>query len=301
MSKSAIKILDDTYVKVFDDHLEHTLNRYRDEMPARLFDSMSYSLKAGGKRLRPSLCLAVAERNGMPVQSALPLAAAIEFIHTASLIHDDLPCMDDDDLRRGQPTNHKVYGEGLAVVAGDALMLWAFGVCAREMIEVKVPAEFALAAIKHLADGAGPFGMCGGQVLDSDIESRDPTAENFVYSIATLKTAALMRASVTSAAALCGASDEAMRCYADYGLHLGLAFQIVDDVLDVRATSEQLGKTPRKDIAQGKITFASTFGIDQAMALAKDEAESAAFALDPIFPNGDLLIDLAHELVGRAY
>jgi geranylgeranyl diphosphate synthase type II len=296
-SKDALGALGEQYAGPFDGYLEKLLES-RDGIPPRLADSMSYSLLAGGKRLRPALCLAAAERCGVAPEKALPMAAAIEFMHTASLIHDDLPCMDDDDLRRGRPTNHKAFGECMALIAGDALMIWAFGYALSRLPEMGIPYDRVSKATALLAEAAGPFGMCGGQVLDTDEGSRLPD-EDFVYRIAEAKTAALIRASVVSGAVLGDIPDTDLRCYYDYGMHLGLAFQIVDDILDVTASKEELGKTPRKDEAQNKLTFVSAYGLDRARELAAEESEEAQRALEELFPEGDLLIDLARSLADR--
>lgn len=294
-----LEIIQKRYIRYFDDHLEQMTQKCADGVPPRLIDAMFYSLRAGGKRLRPALCMAAADRCGLDPTRALPLAAAIEFIHTASLIHDDLPCMDDDDTRRGKPTNHKVYGEALAVIAGDSLMIWAFGYALSGLARLDVPAERALRAVAELSHGSGPFGMCGGQVLDTDPESQKDDRE-FVYSIASLKTAALIRSSVVGGALLAGAEGDVLDAWRSYGDHLGLAFQIIDDVLDVTSSKEMLGKTPHKDEAQNKRTFVSAYGLDEARSLAHEESEAAAKALLSIYPNGDILADVARSLAMRS-
>jgi geranylgeranyl diphosphate synthase type II len=299
-SKDVFASLSGNYVRLFEDHLGKLLESKNDGVPQRLKESMSYSLLAGGKRLRPVLCLAAAERCGVGPDKALPMAAAIEFVHTASLIHDDLPCMDDDDMRRGRPTNHKAFGEALALIAGDALLIWAFGYALSHLPRAGIPYETASKAVAVLAEASGPSGMCGGQVLDTDRESQGSGAD-FVYSIAGAKTVSLIRASVVSGAILGEISDTALRCYHDYGTHLGLAFQIIDDILDVTSTADELGKTPHKDEAQGKVTFVSAYGLDGAKKLAEENSEEACRALEELFPEGDLLIDLAKSLAGRKF
>jgi geranylgeranyl diphosphate synthase type II len=264
----------------------------------RLLESMSYSLLDGGKRLRPALCLAVAERCGVSAERAMPMAAALEFIHTASLIHDDLPCMDNDDLRRGRPANHKVFGECVAVLAGFSLMIWAFEHALSGLEANGIPRGAASRAVVYLCEAAGPEGVCGGQTLDTDRESQD-AGRDFVYRIAEKKTAALIRASAVTGALLAGAPDETARRYAEYGEHLGIAFQIVDDILDTTGTPEKLGKTPHKDEAQDKRTFVSAYGADGARQRAERESARAAEALLPLFPGGDLLITLAEQLARR--
>lgn len=292
--------LSERYVKMFDDFLAVFCKSEHPDVPQRLMDAMTYSLSAGGKRLRPALCLAAAELCGSIPEGVLPMALAIEFMHTASLIHDDLPCMDDDDLRRGKPTNHKVYGEAMAVIAGDSLMIWAFGFALKNLLEEELPPRLIVRAMRKFAECAGPMGMCGGQVLDTDIESRADT-EEYTFRIASMKTAAMMRASVVCGAILAGASDLELDAFDTYGEHLGLAFQIIDDVLDEVSTAEELGKTPKKDAQQNKMTFVARYGIDGARRLAEEESLSAANALSTIFKDGNVLVDLARTLVSRTF
>ena len=213
---------------------------------------MRYSLLAGGKRLRPILVLAAAEAVGGRSEQALPAAAAVEMIHTYSLVHDDLPSMDDDSLRRGVPTSHVVFGEAIAVLAGDALQAHAFRLLS-EPAE-GLPPERALRALHVLATAAGTAGMVGGQVADLEAEGKAVTAENLEF-IHRSKTGALLRASVEIGAIVGGADDANIAALSRYGEHIGLAFQIVDDVLDVTATSEALGKSAGKDERAGKATL----------------------------------------------
>ena len=294
----AMSALCGRYSSVFEVSLRDLCSNRQEGVPPRLMEAMSYSLLAGGKRLRPALCMASAERCGTAPESVIPMASAIEFIHTASLIHDDLPCMDDDDLRRGRPTNHKVFGECMAVLAGDALMIWSFGYALENLPKRGFQLERVCRAVSVLSGASGPSGMIGGQVLDTDAGSRENDAD-FVRVIAVKKTAALIRASVETGAILGGADDSALCRYRDYGTHLGVAFQIVDDILDVTSTAEELGKTPHKDAAQDKATFIAAWGLDGAKRRAGEESEAAAEALAPLFPNGDPLIDLARGLAGR--
>ncbi|MDR1508613.1 MAG: polyprenyl synthetase family protein [Synergistaceae bacterium] len=295
----AVSALSGIYLGKIEAGLRDLCESKRGVIPARLLESMSYSLLEGGKRLRPALCLAVAERGGVPAEQAMPMASALEFVHTASLIHDDLPCFDDDDLRRGRPTNHKIFGECLAVLAGLSLMIWAFEHALSGLVENGIPPERALRAVAYLCASAGPGGMCGGQTLDTDRESQD-SGRDFVYGIAEKKTAALIRASVVTGALLAGASDEIVRRYSEYGEHIGIAFQIVDDILDATGTREELGKTPHKDEAQDKKTFVSAYGLDGAKQRAEHESAKAAEALSSLFPGGDLLITLAKQLAHRS-
>jgi geranylgeranyl diphosphate synthase type II len=296
----AISVLSGLYAGKFDAALKALCEHPDGRIPQRLMSSMSYSLLAGGKRLRPALCLAAAERCGVSADSAMPMAIALEFMHTASLIHDDLPCMDDDDLRRGAPTNHVAFGECMAVLAGDSLMIWSFGYALENLPKLGISAKRSSRAVAALSDASGPAGMCGGQALDTDAASRRQES-GFVYEIAEKKTAALIRAALVSGAALGDADENVLARYSDYGTHLGLAFQIVDDILDVTATAEELGKTPNKDVSQDKITFVSTYGLEGARQRALEESEKAVRALAPIFPEGDLLLDLAEALSARSH
>jgi geranylgeranyl diphosphate synthase type II len=298
MSGGALSLLCGMYVHKFEAALAAAIANCHGA-PHRLMEAMAYSLKAGGKRLRPALCLSVAEICGECPDRAMPMAIAIEFMHTASLIHDDLPCMDDDDLRRGHPTSHRVFGESMAVLAGDSLMIWSFGYALSGLAEAGTLAERAARAAAMLSEASGPAGMCGGQALDTDPESAEPGGD-FVYSIAGKKTAALIRASVATGAVIGGGSDEDVGRWADYGLHLGLAFQIVDDILDVTGTPERLGKTPGKDEAQNKVTFVSSYGLDGARRRAAEESEAAAAALSGASGDCGIMIDLARELACRS-
>jgi geranylgeranyl diphosphate synthase type II len=295
----AVSELSRIYLDKIEAGLRELCESKRDTVPPRLLESMSYSLLAGGKRLRPALCLASSERNGATAEQAMPMAAALEFIHTASLIHDDLPCMDDDDLRRGSPTNHKVFGECTAVLAGFSLMICAFEHAISGLAANGIPPGTALRAAAYLCRATGAEGMCGGQMLDTDRRSQD-SSRDFVYRIAEKKTSALVRASVVTGALLAGASDETVGRYSEYGEHIGIAFQIVDDILDVTGTPEKLGKTPHKDEEQDKMTFVSAYGLDGAKRRAEDESVRAAEALTPLFPNGDLLITLARQMAHRS-
>lgn len=267
--------------------------------PERLMESMAYSLTAGGKRLRPVLTVQAAALFGMAREESLPMALALEMIHTASLIHDDLPAMDDDVLRRGKPTNHVRYGEAIAILAGDALMAWAFEYPLAELVRLAVPPDRICSALHVLANALGPSGICGGQVLDTDDESTIPSDEH-PWAVAQQKTGALIRAAVLTGAILAGADSESLDGLARYGAHLGTAFQIEDDILDVTASSEALGKTPGKDEAQNKRTFVSLFGVDEARALAREESRKAVEALKTVRGDTFFFAALAESLVDRA-
>ena len=247
--------------------------------PESLHKAMRYSVFAGGKRLRPVLVAAGAEAVGGSLDAVMPAACAVEMIHTYSLIHDDLPAMDNDDFRRGVPTNHKVFGEAIAILAGDALLTLAFrllgnsgaaGADAQRLREVFI----------EVADAAGSAGMVGGQVADIECEGKPADAAMVDY-IHTHKTAALIRASIRSGAILAGATPEELKALGLAGDDLGLAFQIMDDILDITATSEELGKTAGKDQAQQKATYPAVHGIETSRRRAQALIADAHVALEP--------------------
>jgi geranylgeranyl diphosphate synthase type II len=248
------------------------------ERPESLREAMRYSLLAGGKRLRPILCLAACELAGCDSELAMPTGIALEMIHTMSLIHDDLPAMDNDDLRRGRPTNHKVYGEAKAILAGDALLTRAF-----EMVALRspgVPAERLLAVVGELSLAAGAPGLVGGQVVDLECEGKDVDLDTLEY-IHLHKTGALLRACVLSGALVGGASEALQAALVSYARGIGLAFQIIDDILDVTASSEVLGKTAGKDITADKTTYPKLLGLEQSRQRAANLVTVAKQALAP--------------------
>jgi geranylgeranyl diphosphate synthase, type II len=264
--------------------------------PVSIHKAMRHSVFAGGKRLRPILCM----QAGRMIAASLPqgieeLGAALEMLHTYSLIHDDLPALDNDDLRRGRPTCHKVFGEAIAILAGDALQTQAYEVLAR----LQCPAEARTKIIEEIARGTGSLnGMIGGQVVDLEAEHRQPDAAMLEY-IHRAKTAALITASVVSGglfAAATTAEVEKLRCF---GQNVGLAFQIVDDVLDVTQTSEQLGKTAGKDTAAEKATYPALFGIDESLKKAGRLVKKACAELDSFGSRANTLRSLARFLVER--
>lgn len=287
-------VLDDrlaTYRRHVERYLETYYARFRNEPQKILFDSMDYSLLAGGKRLRSMLLLEFCHMVGGDWKKALPFAAAIEMIHTYSLIHDDLPCMDNDDFRRGKPTNHKVYGETMAILAGDALLTDAFTVAS----SASLPAESVLQAIQVLSECAGSLGMVGGQVLDIQSEDRLFT-EQEVLDIQTRKTGALIRAACAMGAIAGGATPEQYDAACQYAAGLGLAFQIRDDMLDVIGSAEELGKSVGTD--QDKNTFVRLYGLQQCEELVKKYTDYAVSALQ-CFPEAESLRCLALDLVVR--
>jgi len=263
--------------------------------PGTLRDAMNYSLTAGGKRLRPWLCIQSAALFG-ETERVLDFACAIEMIHTYSLIHDDLPAMDDDVLRRGRPTNHMVFGEAVAILAGDALLNGAYEVMARFAIER--PELRGLAAMEVMMRAAGASGMVAGQVGDIEFECKDKD-EATLYYIHERKTAALIRASVLSGAVLRGASDADIEALSVYGDSLGLVFQIVDDMLDVTSDAATLGKTPGKDVQEGKQTFATVYGIDKSRRIAAEQTQAAMDALARFGTRAELLRGMAQYLLTR--
>ena len=229
--------------------------------PEKIYEAMRYSLLAGGKRLRPILCLASCELVGGTTSMAMPTACALEMIHTMSLIHDDLPAMDNDDYRRGKLTNHKVYGEDIAILAGDALLTYAF-----EFIATKtenVPPQQVLQTIAYLGRAAGASGLIGGQVVDVESEGKTDVSLETLNYIHAHKTGALLEACVVCGAILASASEVDLQRLSRFAKNIGLAFQIIDDILDITATQEELGKTAGKDVKAGKVTFPSLWGIDE--------------------------------------
>ncbi|MFZ4555922.1 MAG: geranylgeranyl diphosphate synthase CrtE [Pseudanabaena sp.] len=236
--------------------------------PEKIYESMRYSLMAGGKRLRPILTLAACELLGGDRTTAMPTACAMEMVHTMSLIHDDLPAMDNDDFRRGKLTNHKVYGDDIAILAGDALLAYAFEYIAAQT--KAVPAERILKVVAHLGHAVAATGLVGGQVVDLECEGKpDITTETLTF-IHIHKTAALLESCVICGALLAGANDTDIKRLSTYANNIGLAFQIIDDILDITATSEELGKTAGKDLAAQKVTYPSLWGIETSQQKAQD-------------------------------
>jgi geranylgeranyl diphosphate synthase type II len=266
----------------------------------RLFEAMRYSLMAGGKRLRPVLALAASEAVGGALEAALGLACAIEMIHTYSLIHDDLPCMDDDDLRRGRPTNHKVFGEAIATLAGDGLMTDAFKVLASSTSPSRPPrsAQALLDTIAELAEAAGSAGMVGGQVIDLLGEGQAIELDQLEY-LHSKKTGALFVAAVCGGARLGGATPAQLMSVRQYAQALGLAFQVIDDLLDVEASTETMGKRTNKDEARGKATYPSLIGVERSRELARDLVAKAQAALAGFDHRADPLRMLAAFAVER--
>jgi len=264
--------------------------------PTSIHKAMRHSVFAGGKRLRPILCMEA----GRMVAGSLPsgiedVGAALEMLHTYSLIHDDLPALDNDDLRRGRPTCHKVFGEALAILAGDALQTQAYEVLAR----AQCPPVARVRIIEEIARGTGTVdGMIGGQVVDLEAEHTEPDIKMLEY-IHRSKTAALLTASVVSGGLYAGGDEQTVTRLRDFGQSIGLAFQIVDDVLDVTQTSEQLGKTAGKDMAAEKVTYPALFGIEESIKKADALVAKSCAALDSFGERAETLKALAHFLVER--
>ena len=263
-----------------------------------LVESMRYSLFVGGKRLRPVLCLAGAEAVGAAAKAALPAAAALEMIHAYSLIHDDLPAMDDDDLRRGRPSNHKVFGEGPAILAGDGLLTLAFAHLARAGVNGDADPDRTLAALDVIAHAAGPYGMVGGQAVDLASEGGDVDIQTVEY-IHQHKTAALMAAAVASGAILGGGSAAQVDALNRYGQKIGLAFQIIDDILDIEGDQERLGKPIGSDQARGKATWPALAGLAAARERAGTLVDEALTILKPFGSGADSLREIARYLLTR--
>jgi geranylgeranyl diphosphate synthase type II len=265
--------------------------------PATLHKALRYSLFAGGKRLRPILCLAAAEACGGELRPALPLACAVECIHTYSLIHDDLPAMDNDDLRRGRPTSHKVFGEAIAILAGDALLTIAFEIAAAAEGAPRYPVA---AFIKELACASGSRWLIAGQVADIEGEGKKTTARELKF-IHQAKTAALLTASIRLGGMSANVTPGKLEALSAFGQNLGLAFQVIDDILDVTQTSEKLGKSAGKDVAAQKATYPSILGLEKSRKEAQRLTKAALDALTPFGKRGETLRALADYLLAREY
>ena len=281
------------YQQMIDDALEEAI-ALSDKLHGKIFEAMRYSLNAGGKRIRPILVLEFARIAGLSAKCAMPFAIALEMIHTYSLIHDDLPCMDDDDLRRGRPTNHKVFGEAVAVLAGDALLNRAFE---HILMNSEISADLTLKAMQCLANASGADGMIGGQIIDMEGENRELSLEE-TETLQSLKTGALIRAASLMGCIISDADEtikENARIYAD---NIGLAFQIKDDILNVEGDPDILGKDVGNDEKSGKSTFVKLIGLGECkerVLMLTEEAKRAATKL----PDGEFLVWLANELVLR--
>lgn len=281
--------------KLVDDALERWVPPV-DQPPANLHQAMRYSLFAGGKRIRPILCIAAAHAVAGEAPGVANAACSLELIHTYSLIHDDLPALDNDDLRRGRPTCHRVYGEAMAILAGDSLLTYAFELLASLP---DVDAARAIRLVKELAHASGTVGgMIAGQVHDIEGEKLEASAA-LLDDIHRAKTGALLRASVRMGAIYAGASDAQLEAISEYGEHVGLGFQIIDDILDVEQSSEQLGKTAGKDAQQNKITFPAVYGLESSRVMAERERLAAHASLRQFGDREQRLGELADFIIRR--
>lgn len=271
--------------------------------PKTLHDSMVYSLSAGGKRIRPVLCIAsyeaCAKDNKVKAEDIIPYASALEFIHTYSLIHDDLPAMDNDDLRRGKPTNHKVFGEGMAILAGDGLLTEAFYLLSNNTRRACQFSPYAvLKVIREIAMAAGIHGMVGGQAQDLLSEDAEPDAETLSF-IHSHKTAALITVSVRSGGILANCSDQELFRLTKYGENIGLAFQVIDDILDVEGETEVIGKPKGSDEKKKKMTYPKLYGIDKSREKARELINGAINSLETFNENAEPLRAIARYLLER--
>jgi geranylgeranyl diphosphate synthase type II len=283
--------------RAVDEALERALPP-ADTYPPRVHEAMQYSVFAGGKRLRPILVIAGAEAVGGHPGDVLPTACAFELIHTYSLIHDDLPAMDDDDYRRGRPTSHRVFGEAIAILAGDALLTHAFGLVAASFATGRVPPAVLPEVLREIVDAAGTPGMIGGQVVDVESEGRVVSPETLEY-IHTHKTGALIRAAARVGALLACAPPPALEALTLYGARLGLTFQIVDDILDVEGSLETLGKTAGSDRRKKKVTYPDYHGLEASRARATALTREGQAALAGLGPAAEPLIALADFVLKR--
>lgn len=278
--------------------VNRSLNKYLEEKDcpqSTIYKAMNYSLHAGGKRIRPVIMLSCAELLDGETDKIMPFACAIEMIHTYSLIHDDLPCMDNDDLRRGKPTNHKVFGEAMAVLAGDGLLNTAFETILKNS---EVTPNMTLAALSILTESAGINGMIGGQVID--IESEGKTIDTItLMSLHMHKTAALIMASAKIGALLAGGGKEDLLAVEEFSRYLGIAFQIKDDILDVLGSTETLGKTIGKDDESKKSTFVTVYGLEKAEKMLEDYTDKAIESLSKYGAKAEFLINLSKFLLDR--
>lgn len=271
----------------------------KDTPEATVYRAARYSLMAGGKRLRPTLALAVAELLGGDEKDVLPYACAIEMIHTYSLIHDDLPAMDNDDYRRGIPTNHKVFGEAMAILAGDALLNGAFELMLSHTLAKGDRLSERLRAMEHIARAAGAGGMIGGQVVDMESAGRKITAETLEY-MHRCKTGALIKAPVLAAAILCGAEGGEYGALEEYAAAIGLAFQIKDDIMDVEGSFKDMGKSAGSDVANEKTTFVTVYGLEESKERLAAAVEKAVGALEIFAGRAAFLKELAEFIEKRS-
>jgi geranylgeranyl diphosphate synthase type II len=293
MSANELKQYCQDKIKLIDAALSHYIPS--ESYPSIIYESMRYSLFAGGKRLRPIMLMAAADAVGGRGSDFLPVACALEMIHTYSLIHDDLPAMDNDDYRRGKLTNHKVYGDGMAVLAGDGLLTAAFGTM---LSQDKVESPVLIKVSREIAEAAGAAGMVGGQAVDLISEGKLVDAKTLKY-IHQAKTGALFKAALRSGAFLAGGSQQQIDALTEFALQFGLAFQITDDILDVVGTQEKIGKPVGSDIKNHKVTYVTLHTLDGAKNLAQQAVNEAINSLQDFGPEAGILRELVEHLINR--
>ena len=284
------------------DYIEKLLKEYMPEEKGyqkTIFEAMNYSLKAGGKRLRPILTLEACRIVGGNEEDVIPFAIAIEMIHTYSLIHDDLPALDNDDLRRGRPTNHKVYGDAMAILAGDGLLNYAFEIMLKSSIGKENPAKY-LNAINEIANSSGVYGMIGGQVVDIESEDKKIEMEKLDF-IHLNKTAAIIVGCMRAGAIIGDATEEQLENITKYATNIGLSFQIADDILDITGDESKLGKKVGSDIDNNKSTYPSLIGLEKSKEIANDLINEAKTRISNIKGDTEFLNDLAEYIVARDY
>ena len=285
--------------KLIDEGIKGLLPQEK-SYPESIHQAMHYSLLAGGKRLRPVLVIAGAEAVGGDRHSVLPFAVAAEMIHTYTLIHDDLPALDNDDLRRGKPTNHKVFGEAIAILAGDALLTQAFIVMTRAMGMETIPSDCILKATHEMAGALGSTGMIGGQVVDLESEGKPITKENLEY-IHIYKTGFLIRACIRCGGILSRATKRQLDSLSKFGAHIGLAFQIVDDILDIIGDQDKLGKDVGSDLTKDKATYPALYGLEESKRKAEKLVEQSIDCLEEFDDRADPLREIARFFVQRTF
>lgn len=292
--KSSLKYRVDYIEKLLKEHMPEEKGYQK-----TIFEAMNYSLKAGGKRLRPILTLEACRIVGGNEEDAIPFAIAIEMIHTYSLIHDDLPALDNDDLRRGRPTNHKVYGDAMAILAGDGLLNYAFEIMLKSSIGKENPAKY-LNAINEIAKSSGVYGMIGGQVVDIESEDKKIEMEKLDF-IHLNKTAAIIVGCMRAGAIIGDATEEQLENITKYATNIGLSFQIADDILDITGDESKLGKKVGSDIDNNKSTYPSLIGLEKSKEIANDLINEAKTRISNIKGDTEFLNDLAEYIVARDY
>ena len=291
------------YLNEMKEGVDKALERYllpSDRYPQSLIKSMHYSVFAGGKRLRPILVLAAAEAINGPVKQIMPFALGVELIHTYTLIHDDLPALDNDDLRRGKPTNHRAFGEAAAILAGDALQTYAFQLMTDAKLMKKIPPEVILRAVNELSHAVGPLGTIGGQLVDLESEGKQIDAPLLEY-IHIHKTGCLIRASIRSGGILSQCTEKDLDTLTHFGENIGLAFQIIDDILDVTGDQAEIGKDSKSDIKSGKATYPALLGIEESKKRAKNLIDDGVGYLGHFDSSADHLREIALYFISRTH